>query len=89
MNESSETTINISTPMTTATIHHLEPHTEYVFEVQAVNDNGLKGPSARLTASISIAEGRFVVYSKMIIIHSIYVQLLDFSFVIVSMVTIA
>ena len=49
--------VNISAPVTSATIDYLDPHTEYVFEVQAVNENALRGPSTTLNVTTSIPEG--------------------------------
>ena len=49
--------VNISVPVTSATIDYLDPHTEYVFDVQAVNGNGLRGPSTTLNVTTRVPEG--------------------------------
>ena len=52
-NESRNTIID-----TNATIVNLDPNTEYVLEVRAVNDENMPGPPANLTVNTSIPEGK-------------------------------
>ena len=52
---------NISTIMTNATINNLDPHTNYEFEVQGINENGQKGPSEKLNVTTSAPTGKPVI----------------------------
>jgi hypothetical protein len=45
---------------TNAMIAHLDPNTEYVLEVRAVNDKNMTGPPANLTVNTSIPEGKVI-----------------------------
>ena len=45
----------------------LDPNTEYVLEVRAVNDKNMTGPSADLTVNTSIPKGREISFIRLLI----------------------
>ncbi len=68
-------------------IAHLDPNTEYILEVRAVNDKNMTGPPANLTVNTSIPEGK-VIYVQFVYCYIIIIaQLLDFFSMIINTVT--
>ena len=64
--QNSKKSVSVSANVINATIHELNPNTEYVLDVEAVNVNYLSSPSAKLSVNTSVPKGTRVLTNYLV-----------------------